>query len=79
MSIDTEFSRVELRAMLADVKAFDSALRVREACVWCAGNDLWEFHFLDYYWHGSASNAYDARSTGWAAWLRQAGAEGYGD
>jgi hypothetical protein len=78
MSIDTEFSRALLGYRLSDVKSFDPALSVREAWVWCAGKDHWEFHFNDFYWHGSASNAYDARSKGWAAWLRQAGAEGYG-
>jgi hypothetical protein len=42
----------------------------KDAWVWNAGRDHWEFHGPDdFYWHGRASNAYDARYQGWSAWL----------
>ena len=41
------------------------------AWVRCAGRDHWEFRGPDnFYWYGSASNAYDARAKGWQRWLR---------
>jgi hypothetical protein len=71
------FSRQELRLVLLDVKEYNQNLPVREAWVWKCGKDHWEFHFGDFYWHGSADNAYDARSRGWTAYLANAGVEGY--
>lgn len=54
---------------------------MKDAWVWCAGRDHWEFHgpalkdgdAQKYYWHGSASNAYEARYKGWMAWLAAKG------
>lgn len=39
------------------------------------GRDHFEFHYKDFYWHGSAGNAYEARYHGWMAWLKQKGIE----
>lgn len=42
----------------------------KAAWVWHDGADRWEFHGPDdYYWHGRAHNAYEARAKGWQAWL----------
>ena len=69
MNIDTAFCRALLRKVIPDVKA--AGMRVnKDAWVWCAGRDHWEFHGPDkFYWHGSAGNAYEARYKGWSAWL----------
>ena len=77
MNQDICFSRAELRLVLADVIRHDAAVRIKDAWVWRAGKDHYEFHFGSFYWHGRADNAYDARSRGWAAWLAQAGVDGY--
>jgi len=38
--------------------------------------DHWEFHGPEgFYWHGSASNAYEARYNGWMAFLKHKGLE----
>jgi hypothetical protein len=51
---------------------------MQDAWVYKVGRDHWEFHGPDdYYWHGGACNAYEARYKGWCAWLRKEGAEGY--
>jgi hypothetical protein len=39
-----------------------------------SGCNDWEFHGPDnYYWHGNASGAYEARYKGWMAWLESQG------
>lgn len=75
--INVTFSRTLLSTVLADVKAFNSAIRVKDAWVWQVGRDHWEFHFGSYYWHGSADNAYDARAKGWSSFLASVNAPGY--
>jgi hypothetical protein len=69
--INISFSRELLRLVQRDVKSFAPNVKVRkDAWVWCAGRDHWEFHGPDgYYWHGNADNAYEARANGWRAWL----------
>jgi hypothetical protein len=69
MSIDVSFCRALLAQIIPDVKASGKRV-VKDAWVWCAGRDHWEFHGPDgFFWHGNASNAYDARYKGWSAWL----------
>lgn len=76
-SIDITFSRLLLGETHKDVRKLAPHLRghlMRAAWVWRAGRDHWEFHGPDqYYWHGSASNSYEARTKGWNAWLRHKG------
>lgn len=69
--INISFCRSLLTAVRRDVEAFAPGKRViKDAWVWNAGRDHWEFHGPDnYYWHGRADNAYDARAKGWQAWL----------
>lgn len=76
-SIDTLFGR-QLLKLGTDVlkKHFPKMRPVKDAWVWCAGRDHWEFHGPDnFYWHGSAGNAYEARYKGWNAWMRKQGVE----
>ena len=80
MSMDTDFCRSLLANVHKDVKAARPNINLRKAA-WVYGpmfNDNWEFHGPgDFYWHGSASNAYDARAKGWMSWLKKEGVEGY--
>jgi hypothetical protein len=70
-NINVSFSREILAMVQQDVRAFAPHIKVRkDAWVWKAGRDHWEFHGPDgYYWHGGADNAYEARANGWRAWL----------
>lgn len=70
--IDVMFSRTLLAQLTPAVKAANKRV-FKDGWVWCAGRDHWEFHGPDFYWHGSAGNAYDARYKGWCAWLKQNG------
>lgn len=69
MNINIVFCRELLRATTLEVLDVAPDTNLRDAWVWKAGPDHWEFHFRDYYWQGCASNAYEARAKGWAAWL----------
>lgn len=75
MDINISFSRALLARIIPDVK--DKGMRVnKDAWVWCAGRDHWEFHGPNnFYWHGSADNAYEARYKGWFAWLENSNGE----
>jgi hypothetical protein len=68
------FCRYILRVVLAEVREKYPDLDLRQAWVWKVDKDHWEFHFdvkpYEYYWHGSADNAYEARANGWDAFLR---------
>lgn len=71
-SADVQFSRGMLRLVLADVKRVTEPQQRKEAWVYMFANDHWEFHGPGkFYWHGRASNAYDARCKGWTAWLER--------
>lgn len=74
MNVDVTFSRELLQQTMKAVRAA-KIQNLRSAWVWKAGRDHWEFHFGDFFWHGSASNAYDARAHGWSAYLRHIGKE----
>lgn len=67
--INIEFSRVLLAQIKPAVRAAGRRI-IKDAWVWHAHRDLWEFHGPDeFYWYGSADNAYEARYKGWSAWL----------
>jgi hypothetical protein len=70
-TIDVLFSRRLLSEMQADPRFRSSGKRLmKDAWVWCAGRSHWEFHGPEqFYWHGNAANAYEARYKGWSAWI----------
>jgi hypothetical protein len=72
-SMDVYFSRSLLSLGIQTLKAHAPHIKPRkDAWVWCAGRDHWEFHGPnDFYWHGRAGNAYEARYKGWMAWLEK--------
>lgn len=73
MDINIAFSRALLAQLRGPVRGVGKRL-VRDAWVWHAGRDHWEFHGPDeFYWHGRADNAYEARYKGWSAWLEKQG------
>lgn len=63
------FTRHLLSLTHADVRKAIPGVTVMEAWVHNFDRDHWEFHYRDFYWHGSADDAYDARSKGWSAYL----------
>lgn len=68
-NIDVLFGRNLLSQIIPDVRKAGKR-PMKDGWVWCAGRDHWEFHGPDdFYWHGSAGNAYEARYKGWSAWL----------
>jgi hypothetical protein len=75
MNIDVAFTRHLLAEGHKLVKQHFPDINLRKAAwVWCAGRDHWEFHGPgEYYWHGSAGTAYEARYKGWMAWLEKQG------
>lgn len=76
--ISISFCRELLAQVIPAVR--DNGYRpVKDAWVWCAGRDHWEFHGPDqFYWHGSAGNAYEARYKGWVAFLASKGIDADG-
>jgi hypothetical protein len=76
--VNVTFSRYLLGQGHALVKEHfpDLNLRSRSWWVYCVGRDHWEFHGPDeFYWHGSATNAYEARYKGWMSWLERKGVD----
>jgi hypothetical protein len=75
--INISFSRELLKRVHADVKKVAPEVNLtRHAWVYCVGRGHWEFNGpYDFYWHGSADNAYDARCKGWYAWLAEFGTQ----
>lgn len=75
MSVDILFSRALLSEGIKALKEASPKTRpFKDAWVWNAGRDHWEFHGPDkYYWHGRAGNAFEARYKGWMAWLETKG------
>lgn len=74
-NIDIDFCRHLLAQGHKLVKASFPAINLRkDAWVWHFHRDNWEFHGPDeFYWHGRASNAFEARYKGWMAWLQEKG------
>lgn len=69
--INVTFCRALLAQIIPYVKTAGKRVN-KDAWVWHNGRDNWEFHGPDdYYWYGSANNAYDARYKGWSAWLER--------
>lgn len=72
--MNVSFCRLLLSALVEEFRAEFPHIRVtKHAWVINAGfRDHWEFHAEspagEYYWHGHADNAYDARYKGWIAW-----------
>ena len=76
-TIDAAFQRLQYAGVARDVKAHDSEIRLRDAWVYHFHGDHWEFHYKDYYWHGSAGGAFEARAAGWSHYLAAKGVPGY--
>ena len=70
-----QFCRTLLKVVLKEVDPLTSGAERKAAWVYDLGMGHWEFHGPkniagdEFYWHGSADNAYDARATGWQKWL----------
>lgn len=77
MSVYAAFERSLYQEVVKDVRKHVPGVRLREAWVWKAGRDHWEFHYGEFFWHGSASGAFEARAKGWSAYLTKQGVEGY--
>ena len=77
MNVNTVFERTLYQLIVADVRKHVPGVKLRDAWVWNSGNDLWEFHYKDFYWHGSASGAFDAKAKGWSAYLEKQGVAEY--
>jgi hypothetical protein len=75
--LSTGLTREVLRLVIGDVRKHVPDVKLKDAWVWKSDRDHWEFHYGDYYWHGAAENAYEARSNGWSAYMRKLGIEGY--
>jgi hypothetical protein len=69
--INIALTRQLLAQVAPDVKAAGYSPQ-KDAWVWHAGRGHWEFHGPNnYYWHGRAYNAYEARYKGWSAFLEK--------
>ena len=77
MSIYTDYTRSMLASITPDVRQHVAGVKLRDAWVYRVGKGHWEFHFREFYWHGSADDAFEARFKGWDAYLRKIGAPGY--
>lgn len=67
--INVAFSRHLLSIVLRDLAKVTSVAERKDAYVYDSYGDNWEFHGPDnFYWHGIADNAYDAKVNGWQAW-----------
>ena len=76
-SIDIAFSRELLRHTLEEVREYFPTIKVGDAWVYKTSLNQWEFHYRGYYWHGRASNAYEARAKGWTAYVAKAADEAH--
>lgn len=63
------FDQLLLAQIIPEVRRALPDVRLRDAWVYHFHGDHWEFHYQDFYWHGSAGSAYAARAKGWAAFL----------
>ena len=70
--INQAFCRSLLSMIMPEVKKVTTAAERKAVWVYRYPRDHWEFHGPnDFYWYGSAGNAWDARYHGWSAWLRK--------
>lgn len=72
-ALNVVFCRKLMQLAHRDVKAAAPHINLRTAAwVWKDGRQCWEFHGpQNFYWHGRADNAYDARAKGWNKWLEE--------
>lgn len=47
MSMDSDYGRILLAQINPDVRKHVKGVRLRDAWVWKAGTDHWEFHYTD--------------------------------
>lgn len=73
--VNVSFCRTLLADTIDDVRSAEPGIVTAKAWVWSGDRRTWEFHFGEFYWHGNASNAYEARALGWSAWLKSKGYE----
>lgn len=72
MDINLAFTRLLLKGTMEVIKPLTTVAERKAVWVYHFNGDHWEFHGPnDFYWHGSADNAYDARHKGWEAWREQ--------
>lgn len=78
-ALDVSFCRALLSSVHTDVKAYRPTVNLKsDAWTYHTFSDNWEFHGPDdFYWYGSAGNAFEARYKGWSAWLAKNGVTGY--
>lgn len=75
--VNIDFCKALLAALVEEFRQdFPHIGTKRDGWVILAGfHNHWEFHGTgpakDFYWHGHADNAYDARYKGWSAWAEQ--------
>lgn len=71
VSIDTAFTR-HMLSLIAPFVREAGYRTMKDGWVYHFHGDHWEFHGpQEFYWHGSAGTAYDARYQGWSAWLEK--------
>jgi hypothetical protein len=77
MNHNLDFTRALLKMGGKTVKKhFDNINLMKDAWVYNCSRGLWEFHGPNnFYWHGRASTAYEARYKGWMAWLETKGVD----
>jgi hypothetical protein len=69
-SIDVVLARALLMVCLDELRKFRPHINRTDGWVSKVGPDHWEFHGpAEFYWHGRADNAYEARWRGWLEWL----------
>jgi hypothetical protein len=76
-ALDVVFTRSLLAEAHKLVKQHFPAVNLKsDAWTYHFHGDHWEFHGPDkFHWHGSASNAHEARYHGWMAYLKFKGVE----
>lgn len=80
MDINTSLTRTLLIEAHKEVKKHFPNINLKSKQFWVYGygnrghKQSWEFHGPNgFYWHGRASDAFDARSKGWMSWLEKMG------
>lgn len=79
-----DFDRALYAEIVRDVRKWKTDVKLRDAYVMKVGRDHWEFRYAEpssasnnftkqpeFYWHGRAGSAFDARARGWTAWLER--------
>ena len=76
-SINTAFGRALLVQAHDLLRKYFPQMKNIHMCGWTykISDGHFEFHYKDFYWHGNAGNAYEARYHGWLAWMKKQGIE----